>query len=109
MLNKTAIVAATVASVSYGVNMQAHTAVQNNLEATLAMRDQDGKVKDMEGNLFTDITWSLVESVVTEDMYDYICDTWGYCVPESFDETLGNASKAVLTALYNWAVGNETL
>ena len=63
----------------------------------------------MEGNLFTDITWSLVESVITSDMFDYICDTWEYCIPENdaVNETIGNASKAVLTALWNWATSSD--
>ena len=109
MLTKTAIVAASVASVSYGVKMQAHTVSEAEMRAAIRNKLLEGKEKDEEGNLVTDITWSLVESVITEDMFDYICETWEYCVPDNdaLNEAIGNASKAVLTSLWNWAMGSD--
>ena len=88
-------------------------AILNKLEATGAIRALEGKEKTEEGNLFTDIAWSALESVITEDMYAYVCETWGYClddlpdaIDDTVDETIGNASKAILSSLYSWVTGS---
>ena len=118
MLTRTALTAAGVATVSYGVELEAHTKsaaqmraeIISALDASVAIRalgEGDGEDSGSGGNWMLSMAWGLVEDQITDHMWEWLCDEWELCVGDSYQEIIESLSGEVLGAVYEMVMGGE--
>ena len=99
MLTRTALTAAGIATVSYGVELEAHTKsaaqmraeIISALDASVAIRalgEGDGEDSGSGGNRMLSMAWGLVEDQITDHMWEWLCDEWEVCVGDSYQEII---------------------
>ena len=118
MLTRTALTAAGIATVSYGVELEAHTKsaaqmraeIISALDASVAIRalgEGDGEDSGSGGNWMLSMAWGLVEDQITDHMWEWLCDEWELCVGDSYQEIIESLSGEVLGAVYEMVTGGE--
>ena len=118
MLTRTALTAAGIATVSYGVELEAHTKsaaqmraeIISALDASVAIRalgEGDGEDSGSGGNWMLSMAWGLVEDQITDHMWEWLCDEWELCVGDSYQEIIESLSGEVLGAVYEMVMGGE--
>ena len=80
------------------------------LDASVAIRalgEGDGEESGSGGSWAAGMAWNLVEDQITDHMWDWLCDKWGVCVGDSYQEIIELLSAEVLAAVYTMVMGGE--
>ena len=116
MITRTALTAASIATVSYGVELEAHTKsaaqmraeIISALDASVAIRalgEEDGEDSGSGGNWLLSMAWGLVEDQITDHMWEWLCDDWEICIGDSYQEIIELLSGEVLGAVWTMVTG----
>ena len=119
MLTRTALTAASIATVSYGVELGAHTKsaaqmraeIISALDASVAIRalNEEGGEESSSGgsSALMGMAWNLLEDRITDHMWKWLCDDWQICIGDTYQEIIELLSGEVLGAVYAMVMGGE--
>ena len=53
------------------------------------------------------MAWGWVEDMITDHMWEWLCDEWEVCVGDSYQEIIELLSQEVLGAVWTMVMGGE--
>ena len=53
------------------------------------------------------MAWGWVEDMITDHMWEWLCEEWEVCVTDNYQEIIELLSEEVIKAIWNMVMGGE--